>query len=584
MTFNEISLDESILSAVDKMGFINPTPVQESVIPEFLKNSRDIIALAQTGTGKTAAFGLPILDMLKDSPRETGALVLCPTRELAIQITKEMKAYAAHLPHITIDAVYGGAGYADQIRSLKKGVHILVATPGRLLDLIHKGKTDFSGLEYLVLDEADIMLNMGFKEELDAILEAVPQQRRTLLLSATMPAEVARIAATYMHDPVTITMGQKNAAAESVEHFSFTVHPREKYAALKRLVDYHPDIYGIVFCRTKISTQDIAEKLIGDGYNADALHGDLSQAQREQVMKKFRNQNLQLLVATDIASRGLDVQNLSHVIHYDLPDEIDIYTHRSGRTGRAGKTGVSYVLLGPRESSRLKHIERVIQRKITGGTIPKGDDIFRRRLVDFTERLSSTEVNEVQIKTHLDALKEQIGDMSRDELLQKIVSMQFEQMMEYYHGLPDMKSPEAAKRGGERDYDRKKGGNSRFRQSERGGRKNNDPSGKEKRDSRKGQSGGPGRSGGAGYNNGVEEGFESIHLNIGKKDKVAPPDLIGLVNQSSRKRGIEIGRINIHPSFSTLQVEDEHAASVAGALDGFTYRGRTLRAQLKKGA
>lgn len=558
MTFTDFSLSDSLSAAVEAMGFHEATPVQESVIPLLLEDRQDIVALAQTGTGKTAAFGLPVLEKLSErSLGRTSALVLCPTRELAIQTTGELQSYAAELPQITIDAIYGGAGYGNQIRALKGGVDVLVATPGRLLDLINRGKADLGMLRYLILDEADIMLNMGFKEELDAILETVPDERRTVLLSATMPADVARIAGKYMHEPETLTMGTKNAAAESVEHHYFQVHPRDKYPALKRLVDYHPEIYGIVFCRTKAATQEIAEKLIADGYGAEALHGDLSQAQREQVMRKFRNKSIRLIVATDIASRGLDVQELSHVIHYDLPDEIDIYTHRSGRTGRAGKNGTSYAIVGPREKHRLGHIERVIKRTIHPAEMPGGNDIFRRHLMDFAERLGETEVDRTQIEPHLAEMKELLGDLSRDELLEKIVSLRFEDMIGYYRNLPELKAAKSAPASSFKGN--KSGGKNNFSRQNRNGK------GKSRQNS----------------GNRVEEGFESIRINLGKRDKVAPPDLIGLVNQSSRSRNIEIGRINIRPAWSTMQVDEDFAVSVAEALDGFTYRGRTLHAQVK---
>ncbi len=561
MTFTEFPLHDSILTAIAEMGFETPTPVQEAVIPAILENDQDIVALAQTGTGKTAAFGLPLLEKLRDNPRETGALVLCPTRELAIQITKELQSYSANLPKVAIDVVYGGAGYGEQIRSLKRGLHILVATPGRLLDLINKGKADLSMLEYVILDEADIMLNMGFKEELDAILEAAPAERRTILLSATMPQEVARIAENYMNDPQTMTMGRRNAAAESVDHTYFLVRGNEKYAALKRLVDFHPDMYGIVFCRTKASTQEIADQLGADGYDAEALHGDLSQSQREFVMNKFRRKDLQLLVATDIAARGLDVQNLSHVIHYDLPDEIEMYTHRSGRTGRAGKSGNSYAIVGAREKRRLQHIEKVIKRDIQAGKIPGEEDIFKRQLLDFAERLKLTEVNEEQIAPYLAALQEELADVSHEELLQKIVSLQFEKMLGYYDDMPDL-TPVHEKEFSKND-----------RRSDRGGQRG----GKYSDGRRGGQDRGGSRGG---RSDGVEAGFVKVSLNLGKRDRVAPPQLIGLVNQSTRNRDINIGRIKVDTSWSDLQIEEAYATEVAHALNGFTYEGRTLTAKL----
>jgi len=588
LTFKEFSLHDSILQAIEAMGFNEPTPVQEEVIPLVLEEERDIVALAQTGTGKTAAFGLPILEQLRQQPKEVGALVLCPTRELAIQISKELQAYAAGLPHIAIDVVYGGAGYGDQVRSLKKGVHILVATPGRLLDLITRGKADISSIRYLVLDEADIMLNMGFKEELDAILEAAPVERRTILMSATMPNEVARIAETYMNDPLEITIGRRNAAAQSVEHTYYLVRGGEKYAALKRLVDFNPDMYAIIFCRTRISTQEIADRLISDGYDAEALHGDLSQSQREFVMNKFRRKNLQFLVATDIAARGLDVQDLSHVIHYDLPDEVEMYTHRSGRTGRAGNTGCSYAIVGAREKKRLQHIERVIKTSIRPSDVPGGDDIFQKQLIDFAERLAKSTADPEEIEAFMPAVREKLEGLDREELLQKLIGMQFSQMIEYYRDLPDMKpvrEKQAGSSAGNR-VDRRTRNRSGY-EGRGGDFGRNRSENSRRRDGKHEGAGSPHRGGdreqgGRSRRSGIEEGFVGIRLSLGKRDGVAPPDLIGIVNQSTRIRGIEIGRIKINESWSNLQVDEEFAEEVYRSLDGFTYKGRDLKADLMK--
>jgi len=525
------------------MGFQNPTPIQAEVIPHVSASRQDLIALAHTGTGKTAAFGLPILNSLQEAPAGINALVLCPTRELAIQIVNELRAYAKNLPRIVIEAVYGGTGYGEQLSALKRGVHILVATPGRLLDLIEKKKAQLSNIEYLVLDEADIMLNMGFKEELDAILAATPEEKQSILLSATMPPEVARIASTYMKDPKTITSGQKNAAAESVEHFYFMVHGDQKYAALKRLVDFHPDMYGIVFCRTKASTQEIADRLVADGYEVESLHGDLTQMQREMVMRKFRRRDLQILVATDIAARGLDVQDLSHVIHYDLPDEIEVYTHRSGRTGRAGKEGTSYAIVGPRQKQRLLQIQRIIQREIQPRKVPKGEDIFERQLLDFAEKLVSTEAQEEQIQHYFEQFSQAFDGLDRDEILKKIVALQFEKLLEYYRDLPDMKP--VHEKTGNKSKDHKK--NRRV----------------EQRKSRHG-----------------DEGFGRLRINLGKNQGIRPPDLIGLVNQCSRRRDIEIGHIGIKSSWSSIQVEQNYSELVAQAMDGFDFRGQKLRVEL----
>jgi ATP-dependent RNA helicase DeaD len=349
LNFSTLGLTDNIIKAIGELGFDTPTPIQEKVIPQILSDPRDIVGLAQTGTGKTAAYGLPILERTDILSKRVQALILCPTRELCLQIARDMESYSRFLPKLSVTAVYGGAGIIEQMRAVRKGTQIIVATPGRLLDLINRKAADISAIRHLVLDEADIMLNMGFKEELDAILAASPKERQTLLFSATMPSEVAKIAAKYMKNPIEISIGQKNSGTANVEHQYFMVHARDKYETLKRVVDYYPEIYGIIFCRTRISTQEIADKMIKDGYNAEALHGDLSQSQREFVMRKFREGNVQLLIATDIAARGLDVNNLTHVIHYDLPDDLEIYTHRSGRTGRAGKTGISLAIIHMKE-------------------------------------------------------------------------------------------------------------------------------------------------------------------------------------------------------------------------------------------
>jgi ATP-dependent RNA helicase DeaD len=556
MTFHELPLNEAIQASIDALGFESPTPIQEAVIPPLLEDGGDIIALAQTGTGKTAAFGLPILQMQHHEAGSPDSLILCPTRELAMQITAELRSYAAGQPGLRIEAVYGGVGYAEQISALRRGVHILVATPGRLLDLVSNGKADLSAIRYLVLDEADIMLNMGFKEELDAILQTLPAERRTVLLSATMPPAVARIASAYMDDPHTISKGPQNTAAEGLEHRYVSVRRKDKYTALKRLIDVHPQLYGIVFCRTKAAADDIAERLSGEGYGVGALHGDLSQSQRDQVMKRFRSGNLQLLIATDIAARGLDVRNLSHVIHYDLPDEIDIYTHRSGRTGRAGKTGISYAIVTPREIPRIKQIEKVIRRTIEPAEVPKGGEIVRRRLLDFADTLAGLEVSDPQIASHVEEMEDQLADLDRKELLQKICLHQFEQLFDYYRDAADPHPPAKP------DSGRKSGG--RFAQKPGPGAPQHGRT-KNRRQ--------PG-------NNSAERGYSRIRINLGSRDRMNPSSLIGLINQSSRRRGIEIGRIDIHPSWSCVQVEEHYAAHTAGGLDGFTYRGHKVRADL----
>ena len=438
MNFKELGLTDNIIKAIGELGFDTPTPIQEKVIPQILNNPRDIVGLAQTGTGKTAAYGLPILERTDISSKKVQALILCPTRELCLQIAHDMESFAQFLPKLSVTAVYGGAGIIEQMRSVRKGTQIIVATPGRLLDLINRKAADISAIRHLVLDEADIMLNMGFKEELDAILAAAPTERQTLLFSATMPSEVAKIASKYMKNPLEISVGQKNSGTASVEHQYFMVHAKDKYETLKRAVDYYPEIYGIIFCRTRISTQEIADKMIKDGYNAEALHGDMSQQQREFVMRKFREGNVQLLIATDIAARGLDVNNLTHVIHYDLPDDLEIYTHRSGRTGRAGKTGISLAIIHMKEKYKIGSLEKTVKRKITATKVPLGKDICEQQLIRLIDRVKAVKVDNDQISPYLAVIEEKLADLDREALLKHFVSMEFNRFLDYYKNAPDL--------------------------------------------------------------------------------------------------------------------------------------------------
>ncbi|MCK4542387.1 MAG: DEAD/DEAH box helicase [Spirochaetales bacterium] len=542
MNFHDFELNDAIMRAIDKLGFETPTPIQEKVIPHLLAEKSDVVGLAQTGTGKTAAFGLPIIEKIEKKERYIQSLILCPTRELCLQITGDMENFARFTPNISITAVYGGAAIVPQIKDIKRGTHVVVATPGRLLDLINRGVADLSAIKYLVLDEADIMLNMGFKDEIDAILEAAPAERQTILLSATMPREVAKIASTYMKNPVEITIGEKNAGVSTVEHKYFMVHSRDKYLALKRIVDFHPEIYGIIFCRTRRSTQEIADKMIKDGYNAESLHGDLSQAQREIVMKKFREKNLQLLVATDIAARGLDVNDLTHIIHYDLPDEIEVYNHRSGRTGRAGKKGTSFSVINMKEKSKLKRIENVIKRKITPEKVPTGKDICEHQLMHLIDRVKAVEVKTEQIAPYLSVIEEKLAALSREDLLKHFVSLEFNRFLNYYKNTPDISIVS-------------------------GERKHRDDSVR-----------GPYKRSGGGA------GFTWLSVNLGKKDNVLPPQLIGLINQCTRNRNIKLGRIDISFNKSSIQVESAYADVVYNSLNGYNYRGSKIQADRVSGS
>lgn len=437
MSFDSFGLSAPLLEAIKAKGFENPTPIQSKAIPFLLETASDLIALAGTGTGKTAAFGLPLLHQLDTQTNEVQAVILCPTRELCIQITNELQSFAENLPKTWILAVYGGSSIRDQIRALRKGVQIIVATPGRLIDLMERGEANISSVKTVVLDEADEMLDMGFKDDIDSILASTPQEKNVWLFSATFPKEVERIARTYMNDPMEITIGSKNAAQKSIEHFVYVIHEKDRYNALKRLLDFYPDIYGIIFCRTRIETQQVAEKLIKDGYPSASLHGDLSQAQRDQVMRSFREKNVTILVATDVAARGIDVDSVTHVIHYNLPDDNESYTHRSGRTGRAGKTGISMALVNTREKGKIYGIERQTGLKLQIGQIPDGAAICEKQLFAMIEKMVNVTVNEAEIEPFMRQVFAQLSTMSKEELIKRFVSIEFNRFLEYYrHAKP----------------------------------------------------------------------------------------------------------------------------------------------------
>lgn len=431
--FESLGLSGPLLKSIDEMGFENPTPVQEKVIPFLLEGDSDLVALSQTGTGKTAAFGLPLLSLLDFSSRDTQALILCPTRELCIQITKDLQTFAKHLPSVNVVAIYGGAGIRGQILDIQRGAQIVVGTPGRMIDMISRRKIKLSTVRYVVLDEADEMLNMGFKEDLDTILSETPEDKNTWLFSATMPDEVLRISRNYMQDPHEITMGAKNSGNENIEHVYYAVRNYDKYAALKRIADFYQDIFAIVFCRTKVETQQIADRLVKDGYSADALHGDLSQAQRDQVMKRYRGHMVKMLVATDVAARGIDVNDVTHVIHYNLPDELENYTHRSGRTARAGKKGISIALAGPQDTGKIRTIERIIKRKFERGKLPSIKEVQDKQLLHIVRSIKETSVDEDRMAAVLPRIEEELGHLSREELLTRFISVEFNR-------LPDLKS------------------------------------------------------------------------------------------------------------------------------------------------
>ena len=438
MTFQEIGLNSDLLKAVTDLGFETPTPIQQQTIPLLSKELTDLVALAQTGTGKTAAFGLPLLDKINLEEKKVQALILAPTRELCVQITNDLKNYSKYMRGFGITAVYGGSSIENQIRDIKRGVHVIAATPGRLVDLIERRAVNLNTIKIVVLDEADEMLNMGFKDSLDAILSETPKEKFTWLFSATMPREVERIAKNYMNSPVEVSAGKKNEGATTIKHIYYVVNPRERYQALKRIADFYPEIFGIVFCRTRAETQEVADNLIKDGYSADALHGDLSQAQRDFVMKRFRNRTLQMLVATDVAARGIDVDSISHVINYNLPEDVENYTHRSGRTGRAGKSGISMAIISPKETHKIKDIERILKNKFEKMDVPTSIDMVEKQLFHLVHQLHDVEVKDEEIEKYLPKIYEELKELSKEELIKRFISEEFNRFYNYYQNAPDL--------------------------------------------------------------------------------------------------------------------------------------------------
>lgn len=528
-TFEELGVSPEIRKAIEELGYENPMPVQEEVIPYLLGNGNDVVALAQTGTGKTAAFGLPLIQKIDVKNCVPQALVLCPTRELCLQIAGDLTDYSKYITDLKILPVYGGSSIDSQIRSLKRGVHIIVATPGRLIDLMERKVAQLATIRDVVMDEADEMLNMGFTDSINAILENIPQDRNTLMFSATMSPEIARIAKTYLHEAKEITVGTRNEGSKNVNHVAYIVHAKDKYLALKRVVDFYPQIYGIVFCRTRKETQEIADKLIQDGYNADSLHGELSQAQRDLVMQKFRQRHLQLLVATDVAARGLDVNDLTHVINYGLPDDTESYTHRSGRTGRAGKTGISIAIINLREKGRMKEIEHIIKKKFEVSVLPSGQEICQQQLIKVIDDIEKVKVNEEEIETFLPGIYRKLDWLDKEDLIKRVVSLEFNRFLDYYKNAPEIEQPKANEKKSEA------------------------------KESRKGDKEKVGRK--------AEKGYTRLFLNLGKTDGFYTNQIIDLVNRNLRKERIQIGRIDLMQNFSFFEVIQEQAPQVLKALN-----------------
>lgn len=526
MNFEVLGLSKPVLRAIAELGFESPTPIQEQAIPVMLGGNQDVVALAQTGTGKTAAFGLPLIDLLDFNQRHTQALILAPTRELCMQITRDLQSFSKHTGGAHVVAIYGGASIEGQIREMRKGPQIVVATPGRLVDMIERGVVDLTRIDFVVLDEADEMLTMGFKDDLDLILSQTPEEKNTWLFSATMPNEVQRIAKNYMSEPFEVTVGQRNSGNENIEHLYYVVHAKDRYLALKRIADYNPEIFAIVFCRTKAETQQVADALIKDGYNADALHGDLSQAQRDFVMKRYRSRSLQMLVATDVAARGIDVNDVTHVINYNLPDEIESYTHRSGRTARAGKSGVSIAIIHSKELHKIREIEKIIKRKFAQAQIPTGFDVCEQQLMALVKRIHNVEVDEKTVERYLPQVFEELQELSREDIIKRFVSIEFNRFAEYYRNAPDLNH-------------------------------------NAQRDDRRA----------------VAPGVVKLYMNIGGIDGFDFNTIKEFIAENAEINAADITWTDLKNTFSLIEVKNEVVEKIMETIHGAQYRGRTVRVE-----
>lgn len=547
MTFKDLGLRPEVLQALNDLGFENPTPIQEEAIPELLNSQRDLVGLAQTGTGKTAAFGLPLIELTDFTKKHVQALIVAPTRELGMQIASDMKTFTKHVQGARVATIYGGASIDKQAKEIRSGAQIVVATPGRLIDMMKRKIIKLGEVNVVVLDEADEMLNMGFKEDIDSILEQTPEQRNVWLFSATMPKEVAKIAKNYMSNPFEVTVGTKNTTAANLEHVYYTIKERDRYPALKRILDLHPNIYGVIFCRTKRATQEVADKLMHDGYSAEPLHGDLSQGQRDAVMGKFRKRTIQMLVATDVAARGIDVNDITHVVNYNLPEEVENYTHRSGRTARAGKHGISVALVSPREIGKIKSIERIIGKEFEKGEIPSGDEVSKAQLFHLIETVKTTEVKE-ELGKYLPAILEQFEDLEKEDIIKLFVSSEFNPMLEYYQKSYDLNASVSARdrERGNRDASRDRGRN----------RDRND------------------------------ENKQRFHVNQGEEGGLNKGAVLRLVCQHSDISSGEVGRIDLFREFSFFEVDKKYADQVLQGMRGAEFNGEGLKVEFagdKKG-
>ncbi|MDR0796560.1 MAG: DEAD/DEAH box helicase [Tannerella sp.] len=541
-TFEELGIASSILKAILELGYESPMPVQEEVIPMLLGDNNDVIALAKTGTGKTAAYGLPVLQKIDLEQHLPQALILCPTRELCLQIAGDLNDYSKYIDGLKVLPVYGGSSIESQIKTLKKGVHVVVATPGRLLDLMNRKTVNLEQVRNVVLDEADEMLDMGFTDSINAVLAEVPPSRNMLLFSATMPKEIERITKQYMHHPKEIVIGRKNEGAENIRHIYYLVQASDKYLALKRIVDYYPSIYGIIFCRTRKETQEIADKLIQDGYNADSLHGELSQAQRDAVMQKFRIKNLQLLIATDVAARGLDVDDLTHIIHYGLPDEIELYTHRSGRTGRVGKTGISIAICHVKEKRKIREISSFINKTFEKGQFPSGHAICEKQLFSLIDRLEKVKVNEDEIATLMPPVFRKLEWLEKEDIIKRLISLEFNRMLDYYRDADEIAIVDDSP--------------SRRENTAKQGKRN--------------------------ISHQAEKGYERLFINFGKADGMSPGQLIELINLCVPGK-VQIGRIDLRDAFSFFEVDDKEARRVIQQMNSYEIEGRVISVEPAQG-
>ncbi len=545
MTFEELGVSEPLRKAVEELGFETPMPVQERVIPHLLNEDGDVVALAQTGTGKTAAFGIPVLQRLDPELNKPQALILSPTRELCLQIASDLADFSKYMPDIKVIPVYGGSSIQSQIKALKSGAQVIVATPGRLIDLINRGVVKLEDVHTVILDEADEMLNMGFLDSINEILDHVPDNRKMLMFSATMPKEIARIASKYMHNPQEFVVGTRNEGAANVRHVYYMVNARDKYLALKRIADDSPNIYAIIFCRTRRDTQEIAENLIRDGYNADSLHGDLSQQQRDMVMKKFRDRVITMLVATDVAARGLDVDDLTHVINYGLPDDAAVYTHRSGRTGRAGKSGVSVAIIHSREKGRLREIERIIGKTFERKEVPTPEHIIEKQLFSLADRIERVEVNDSEMEKYLPGVMKKLGWLTSEDLIKRVLSLEFRRLLEYYKDAPkiDLIDEKPAKN--------------------RKDKKKEEPRSMEEKDRRT-----------------ASKGMERVYVNVGKRDGFFAGNLIETLNKNVAGPRVDVGRIDLMPSYSLFDVKKSDAKRVVNSLKGAEFFGKRLYSEI----